>query len=168
MKSNFEFTSQTALTAKGLETFLPTYRTRRQWSDRVKEIDAPLFSGYLFSRFDAACRLPVLSAPGVVSIVSAGKTLLPVEERELEAVRAVLNSPVCAGPWPFLQVGQQVELVRGPLTGLEGLVVKIKNQFRLVVSVSLLQRSLAAEIESDWIRPKSVRSVTYGNLSIPA
>jgi len=168
VKSNFEFSSANILRAHGLETYLPTLSTRRRWSDRIKEVEAPLFPGYLFSRFEWDKRRPVITTPGVVGIVSAGKTLLPVDEAELEAVRAILLSNVVAGPWPFLKVGREVELVRGPLSGLEGILVKVKSSFRLVVSVSLLQRSLAAEIDADWVRPKPERRQVLLRKQIPA
>lgn len=153
VKSNFERTVSACLSGKGLEEFLPTYRTRRQWTDRTKEIEQPLFSGYLFSRFEPRNSMSVLTTPGVVGIVSAAKNLLPVADLEIEAIRTIVRSGLLAGPWPFLQVGQRVELVRGPLAGLEGILVKVKNQHRLVVSVTLLQRSISTEIDGDWVKP---------------
>ena len=153
-KANCETTSSALITAKGFEVYLPVYRARRRWSDRVKEIDVPLFPGYFFCRMAPEVRTPILSVPGVVGIVSAGIYPLPVNEQEVAAVRKLLTSGVVAGPWPFLREGQRVEVIRGPFAGLEGLLVKIKSQYRLVVSINLLQRSMAAEIESDWVRPK--------------
>jgi len=154
VKSNFEHAVSRHLRARGYEEFLPTYRARRRWSDRIKEIQVPLFGGYVFCRLEAGNRLPVLTTPGVVHLVGIGKTPCAVAEDELEAVRRIVESELLARPWPFLQLGQHVELVRGPLAGVEGILTKFKGNYRLVVSVQLLQRSVAVEIEGDWVRPR--------------
>jgi transcription antitermination factor NusG len=152
IKSNFEKVAATILEAKGLEVYFPTFRSRRRWSDRVKEIDQPLFPGYLFCRFDPYNRLPILVTPGVLSIVGVAKTPAPIEEDEIRAVRRIVNSGLAARPWPFLQVGQRVLIEKGPLTGTEGILLNFKNRFRIVVSISLLQRSIAAEIDVEMVR----------------
>jgi transcription antitermination factor NusG len=95
LRSNFEKTTAQLLEYRGYEVFLPTYRTRRRWSDRVKEIEAPFFAGYLFCRIDISHRLPVLTTPGVVGIVGRGKVPEPVGDHEITAVRAIVN-PVCS------------------------------------------------------------------------
>jgi transcription antitermination factor NusG len=154
VRSNFERVASVSFQEKGYETFLPVYLSRRRWSDRTKQVELPLFSGYVFSRFDANLRLPILQTPGVVSIIGSSVTgPLPVDEAEIEAVRTLLSSKVPVGPCPFLRVGQAVILDRGPLAGVEGLVLQIKENFRLVVSISILQRSVYAEIDRDWIKP---------------
>ena len=153
VRSNFEQVVSAALRGKGYEEFLPAYRRRQRWSDRIKEIDAPLFPGYTFCRFDPNHRLPVLTTPGVVSIVGTSQYPLPVAEAELDAVRAILASHQLVGPWPFLREGEWVTVERGPLAGLEGVLVKFKTQYRLVVSISLLQRSISAEVDRDCVRP---------------
>src|ERR1700677_4474973 len=91
-RSNFERSVSLSLQEKGKETFLPVYRSRRRWSDRTKEIELPLFAGYVFSRFDPYSRLPILQTPGVVSIVGSSTGPIPVEESEIEAVRALLQA----------------------------------------------------------------------------
>jgi transcription antitermination factor NusG len=141
------------LCGKGYETFLPLYRSSHRWSDRVKQLDLPLFPGYLFCRFDVGRRLPILTTPGVISVVGAGKTPISVDEEEIEAVRAILRSGLAAQPWPFLGVGSKVYIEHGPLTGVEGIVTNTDKVYRLVVSVSLLQRSVAVEIDREWARP---------------
>jgi transcription antitermination factor NusG len=142
------------LRGKGYEEFLPLYRSRRRWSDRIKELELPLFPGYLFCRFDASDRLmPILTTPGVIGIVGAGKTPVPVDEGEIEAIRAVLRSGLPARPWPFLRVGSKVYIEGGPLAGLEGIVTCTDKVYRLIVSVDLLQRSVAVEIDREWARP---------------
>jgi transcription antitermination factor NusG len=142
------------LRGKGYEEFLPLYRSRRLWSDRTKDLDTPLFPGYLFCRFDVSDRLmPILTTPGVIGIVGFGKTPVPVDEEEIEAVRAILRSGLGAQPWPFLQAGSKVYVERGPLAGLEGIVTDADKVSRLVVAVTLLQRSVAVEIDRKWARP---------------
>jgi transcription antitermination factor NusG len=153
VRSNFEWVAAQALRERGFEENLPSYRSRRRWSDRVKEVEAPLFPGYLFCRFNLQNRLPILTAPGVLHIVGSGKIPQPVDEQELLAVRTLARSGSPVTPWPFLRTGQRVELEYGPLAGLEGILVAVKNVSRIVVSVSLLQRSISAEVDSDWVRP---------------
>lgn len=131
------------------------YRSRRYWSDRVKEVDLPLFPGYIFCRFDPLHRLPILTSPGIVSIIGLGKNPEPVDDSEIARIQAIVSSGVLACPWPFLRAGQKILVSRGPLSGVEGFLVRLKNQYRLVVTIQLLQRSVAAEIDRDWVRPIS-------------
>ena len=141
------------LRVRGLEAFLPLYRENRRWSDRFKEVDLPLFPGYVFCQFDAACRLPVLTVPGVVHIVGAGKTLLPIEETEIEAIQAVVKSGFPAQPCSFLQTGERVRIEQGPLCGIEGILTGFRGPQRLVLSISLLQRSVRVELDGEQVRP---------------
>jgi transcription antitermination factor NusG len=150
-RSRFELTTSLALRDKGFTEFLPTYRSKRQWSDRVKELDLPLFPGYVFCRFSASDPWRVLNSPGVVHIVSAGNRPIPVEDREIESVRTVCGADVKASPSPAIEPGQRLVIVRGPLKGAEGILVRTKDECRLVVSISLLQRAISAELEWDWI-----------------
>jgi transcription antitermination factor NusG len=119
----------------------------------VKELELPLFPGYSFCRFDVSHRLPILTTPGVIGIVGIGKIPAPVDLDEIEAVRLILRSGLAAQPWPLLRVGSKVYIERGPLVGLEGIVTNTDKVFRLIVSVSLLQRSVAVEIDREWARP---------------
>lgn len=153
VRSRFECTTSNILRDKGFEQFLPLYRSRRRWSDRVKEIDMPLFPGYVFCRFDASSPLGVLTTPGVVHIVSAGRTPIPVDELEISALQDICGSGLPLQPWPYLEAGRRVSIEQGPLAGTEGVVIEMKGRYRLVVSISMLQRSVAAEIDRDWIRP---------------
>jgi transcription antitermination factor NusG len=143
----------TYLSGKGYDQYLPLYLSRRQWSDRVKPVDLPLFGGYVFSRFDPLKRLPILTIPGVLSVVSFGQGPAPVDDGELSAIRRIAESGAPAEPWPFLKVGQRVRVERGPLAGVEGILLQMRSQSRIVVSVSLLQRSVAAEVGRDCISP---------------
>ena len=145
--------ASTTLRGKGYQEFLPLYRSRRRWSDRTKELELPLFPGYLFCRFDVNDRLPILTTPGVIGIVGIGKTPAPVDLDEIEAIRVILRSGLAAQPWPSLRVGSKVYIEGGPLTGLEGIITSTDKVYRLIVSVSLLQRSVAVEIDHEWARP---------------
>jgi transcription antitermination factor NusG len=151
VRSNFEQMVSAALRAKGYEEFLPLIKVRRRWSDRTRCMDQPLFPGYVFCRFDALRRVPVLEAPGVVGLIAFGKQLASIPEKEIAAVKAMLLSSLSVRPHPFLESGQKIRVVRGPLAGVEGVVVEIKKEFRLVASVTLLQRSVSVEIDHGWV-----------------
>jgi transcriptional antiterminator NusG len=144
-------TAQT-LQMEGFEGFLPLYSSERVWSDRIKKLENPLFPGYVFCRFDLRTRQAILKTPGVVSIVSFGKTPEPVDDAEVAALQAVCRSGLAATPWPTPEVGSKVQLHEGPLRGLEGIMVEDKKT-RLVLSLTLLQRSVAVEIDREWIEP---------------
>ena len=154
VRSKFERTVSIILRDKGFEEFLPLYSAKRKWSDRVKQLDLPLFPGYVFCRIDVSARLlPVVTIPGVLRIVSAGKYPIAVSDLEIEAVQAVLRSGLPAMPWPGLSAGSPVLIEHGPLAGLEGFVLEVNKKYRLIVSVSLLQRAVAVEIEREWVGP---------------
>ncbi len=142
-----------AISSKELEAFLPLYTTRRRWSDRVKQLELPLFDGYVFCRLDLQYRMPVLTIPGVIQIVGVGKTPTPIAETEIAALQSVVKSGLPSMPWPFLQVGQKVRVEYGPLRELEGILLQTKGAHRLVLSVSLLQRSVAVEVDRDSVVP---------------
>jgi len=146
----------------GYECYLPVIKFTRQWSDRVKEIEAPLFPGYLFCRMNPHNRLPVLITPGVIQIVGVGKTPVPVEEQEIAAIQRVGKSGISIMPWPYLQVGQVARIEDGPLRGMTGIIIKIKSGLKLVLSVELLQRSIAVEIDRNWISAPRSGSITTG------
>jgi transcription antitermination factor NusG len=153
VKANCEQVAAAAIKNRGFEEFLPAYQTRRRWSDRVREVNAPLFPGYVFARLDPNNRLPILTIPSVVEIVSVAKKPIPIPEVEIDAVQLVLQTGAHCGPWPLLKAGQMVRIERGPLAGLEGVLLQIKNRYRLVISVSILQRGVAVEVDLDSIRP---------------
>ncbi|MGJ5813094.1 UpxY family transcription antiterminator [Paludibaculum fermentans] len=143
------------LNATGLEEFLPLYQVRRRWSDRVKVVDVPLFEGYVFCRFDDTQLVPVLSAPGVVHVVTFDGSPARIPEAEIEAVRQLVRSKLPASPCPYLKEGAPVRIRSGPMKGVEGRLVEIRNQYRLRVSVHMLQRSVEVEID-----PESVEALT--------
>ena len=135
----------------GYECYLPVIKFTRHWSDRLKEIEMPLFPGYLFCRMNPHNRLPVLMTPGVIQIVGVGKTPVPVEEQEIDAIQRVGKSGISLMPWPYLQVGHIARIENGPLRGMTGIVIRIKSGLKLVLSVNLLQRSIAVEVDRSWI-----------------
>ena len=159
VKPRCETLTAAALDGKGFEQFLPLQTVRRKWSDRVKTSETPLFPGYVFCRFDPQNRLPVLTAPGVVDVVGWGKIPAPIPDEEIERVRRMVQSGLLVSPWPYLELGQAVLIERGPLAGMEGILVEVKGRCRLVVSINLLKRSISAEVERSCVRPvKSVAS----------
>ena len=151
VRTGRELLSAQHLQSRGYEVFLPRYRERRRWSDRVKTVDRALFAGYLFSRLHSDVVGKIVTTPGVVRIVGDGRRPLPVPTDEVEAIRRIVDTRLMAEPWPFLQTGQVVRVEFGPLRGLKGVVLQTKHQHRLVVSVSLLQRSVAVEISRDCL-----------------
>jgi transcription antitermination factor NusG len=124
---------------------------RKRWSDRIKEIEAPLFAGYLFCRFNPQDRLPILKTPSVLQIVSFNKVPAALDESEIRSVQTIVAAGLTHHPWPFLAVGDRVRIESGPLVGLEGILTNVKSSQRLVLSVTLLQRSVAVEIDSAFV-----------------
>jgi transcription antitermination factor NusG len=153
LKPRFEKVVAQHLRYKGYEEYLPVYRSRRRWSDRIKEIELPLFPGYIFCKFDVLDRLPVLIIPGVMSVVNFGGMPHAVEEHELRAVQTVIESGLPYGPWSCMPAGTPVSVRYGPLRGLEGVVVEAKNNYQLIISVTLLARSVSVEIDRDCVTP---------------
>jgi transcription antitermination factor NusG len=153
VRSNFEHTTSAFVKSNGHQVFLPTYREQRQWSDRIRDVDVPLFRGYFFCNMDIGQRQDVVRAPGFLNIVKSGPTFVPVPESEIAAVMTIVNSPVFKTPWPYVCLGEKVIIYRGPLAGVEGILLEQKSDRRVIVSVHLLQRSVAAEVSLDWVRP---------------
>ena len=140
------------LRSKGLESFLPLYRARRRWTDRIQSVDLPLFPGYVFCRFTYANRLPVLNTPGVMSVVGFSEEPIPVTDDEISRIRTIQASGLPSQPWPYVRVGQRARIEWGSLAGLEGVLIREKHALRVVVSVELLRRAVAVEIDRDMIR----------------
>jgi len=153
VRPRFEKIVATHLDYKGYEEYLPLYRSRRKWSDRIKEVDLPLFPGYIFCKFDIRQRLPILVIPGVMSVVGLGKNPAAVPDDEIAAVQNVAKSGLTYEPSGFISTGQRARIERGPLQGLVGIVVAVKKNYRLIISVNLLQRSVAVEIDNDSVMP---------------
>jgi transcription antitermination factor NusG len=144
-----------ALRGKEYEEYLPLYRKRNRWSDRQKDVDLPLFPGYVFYRAELSGRPPLVTTPGVIGILRFGNIPAIVSPREIEAIRAVIQSGATAEPWPYLCEGQRVRVNRGALAGLEGILIRTKSDWRVVLSVDVLCRSVAVEIYREWVEPIS-------------
>jgi transcription antitermination factor NusG len=148
------------LDRQGFETFLPKYTSVRQWSDRKKEVEQPLFPGYLFCRFDFEQRRPIVVTPGVLQVVGNRHMAIPVADREIEALQTAVASGLPTQPWPYLEIGERVRINSGKLTGLEGVLINFKGNHRVVLSVSLLQRSVALEVDLAWLESSEKRRTT--------
>jgi transcription antitermination factor NusG len=151
VKPNCEKRVGQQLQYRDYDQYVPTYRLKRKWSDRNKVLDVPLLPGYVFCRLLIENRLPVLMTPGVLSFVGLGRQPVPIPFEQIDAVRRVAESDLCCGPCAYVGVGDVVRVEHGPLAGLEGIVTRLRGKDRLVVSIDLLQRSIAAELESEWI-----------------
>src|ERR1700691_3291136 len=152
VRTRWEGSTAVILSGKGYETFLPTYKAKRRRNARSSEINAPLFPGYVFCQFDATKRLPILITPGVIAVVGRGRVPLPVDDSEIAAIQTVVSSGYRAEPWPYLELGQRIRIERDALAGLEGILVNFKGSHRIIVSVSLLHRSVALEIDRSCVR----------------
>ena len=136
------------LEERRIETFLPLYRSLRQWKDRRKEVELALFPSYLFARLLTNSKLPVLQVPGVVSIVTFNGELAVLPEQEIDTLRNALHNQLCVEPCPYLKVGRRVRVVRGPMAGAEGILSRKKDRYRFVISVDVLMRSVAVEVDA--------------------
>ena len=137
---------------RGLTAFSPCTKLWKRYADRRKQIEQPLFPGYVFCRLDVAQRLPVLMTPGVAHIVGIGQTPEPVPTHEIFSLQQ-LSAAASVQPHPYLHVGQRVRVEVGPFAGVEGQLVQFKGTDRLVVSVNLLQRSISAEVDPRLVVP---------------
>jgi transcription antitermination factor NusG len=151
VKPRMEKTTAFFLESKGYEHLLPTYKTTREPGRECA--DKPLFPGYVFCRFDSQLRSPIITTPGVVRIVGCGRQPVCIPDDEMEAIGAVTASGTTALPCPFLRHGQMVEVCEGPLRGTRGMVAGHGSESRLIISITLLQRSISVEIEPRCLRP---------------
>ncbi len=148
VRTRYEAGVADQLSRQGYDQFLPLYKLRKRWSDRIKEVDAPLFPGYLFCRFNPQDRLPILKTPGVIQIVGFKTGPAAVDEAEIRSIQTLVAAGAPHQPWPFLAAGDRVRIESGPLLGLEGILTEVRRSYRLVLSVTLLQRSVAVDIDS--------------------
>jgi len=154
VKPQHEMAAAAALAMRGIEQFAPAYSLVRAnvRADR-RMVRLPLFPGYVFCYFSRAERATALKTPGVTSIVGFGGIPTPIADAEIERVRAMTDSGLPVQPWPYVERGHAVRIESGPLRGLEGVVVQVKDDYRLVVSVTLLQRSVSVNIDRDVVVP---------------
>jgi transcription antitermination factor NusG len=141
---------------RGVERYLPVYRGRYRSGGRFKDVDLPLFPQYVFCRIGTGSRAHVLSTPGVFRFVTFGNKPASVDADELDSVRRVVGSGSELQPWPFLKVGDHVEIAEGPLRGLGGQLIHTKGKCQLILDISLLQRSVAVTIDRCWVRPSHI------------
>ncbi len=151
-----------SLAYKGFEVFLPVYISARQWSDRTRKRSAPLFPGYVFLRGELNRQIGILTSPGVLDLVRFEGVPAIIPDTEIEAVRQILARRLQVEPYPFLECGEWVRIKDGPLESLEGILVRHKRQFRLVLSVQLLQKSVAVEVDA-WLVERAPRHERPGS-----
>jgi len=152
VRRRFEKIVSRTLHSKGYDEFLPLYHGFRRSSEGTKQIELPLFPGYVFCRFDFLNRLQILTVPGVNAVAGFGPRVTPIAESELDSLRTVLNSGRACAPCPFIADGTRARVESGPLAGTEGFVTALDNKLRLVVSVTMIQRSLAVDVESETLK----------------
>lgn len=136
-----------------IEVFLPLYERRSRWKDRIKKIETPLFAGYCFVRLRRSDRLTVLKAVGVVGLVGLGGEPEPIPDSEIEALRTLASSRLIYEPFPFLVEGMVVEVVRGPLMGVRGRLLRKDRELRVVLSVTLIRQSVSVVIDAADVAP---------------
>ena len=143
------------LTAKGFKVFLPLYESTRRWRDRKKVLSLPLFPCYLFVRGGLDRKLQVATTPGVHMILNRGEHVAIVPNEEIEAIQRALDGDFSVEPFPFLRCGTRVRVTRGALEGVEGILIRKKNLFRLILSVDMLAQSVAVEVDASDVKPCS-------------
>lgn len=138
---------------KGLNYFLPLYRSVRRWKDRRKELDLALFPGYVFVNLNLRDRLGVLQAPGVMQFVTFQGQPAAVPDPEIRALESGLSAGLRPQPHPYLRQGKKVRVKSGPLADAEGILIRRKEGFRLVLSIDLLMRSVTLEVDEADVEP---------------
>jgi len=155
------------LHGKGYRHFLPLYRCPRRWTHRVKISELPLFPGYLFCRFNAQDRLPILKTPAVIQVLGVCGTPIPINESEINAIQTIVASGLKSQPWPLLEIGTRVRIEYGALCGVEGVLLDFRGRHRLIVSVALLQRAVAVEVDRAWASPLINRTNSQKVVELP-
>lgn len=146
-KHQHEKTANALLAGKGFEVFLPLYRAEHLWKDRTKVVLLPVFPCYLFVRTDFERKLELLQTPGVFWLIESGGRPCEVPKSEIEAIRQITQSPAKVEPHPYLKCGDYVRVQQGALAGIEGVLIRVKNRYRVVVSVDLLQKGVSVEVD---------------------
>jgi transcriptional antiterminator NusG len=150
VRPRHEFLAASILRHKGFREFLPTYKSKRQWSDRRKEIELPFFPGYIFCRFSSQVHAPILTTPGVIRIVGINSA---IPDSEIEAIQAIVSLRIPATPCSYLKIGTRVQVIAGPLAGIQGILLSYRNHHSLILSVTLVQNSISVEIEHTNVTP---------------
>lgn len=151
VRSRHEKFVSAQLQVKQQEVFLPLYAAKRRWADRWKTVSLPLFPGYVFCRFGPQHLSTVLRTSGVIDCVRSGCEPASIDSKQIESIQLAVNSTLLTEPYAGLAKGQQVMMTDGPLRGMIGTLIEMRGNFRLVLSVELLQRSVLVEIQRDWV-----------------
>ena len=147
-RANHEKNVARQLESRSVDFFLPLYEKVSKWKDRTVKLRLPLFPGYVFVRLVLEEKLRLLQIPGVVHLVGSSGRPVPLPENEMQALREGLNKSILAEPCPYLRVGRRVRVRSGPLKGMEGILLKKKTGYRFVLSLELIQRSIAVEVDA--------------------
>lgn len=147
------------LEAKGFEVFLPLYESVRRWKDRRKLLSLPLFPCYVFVRGGMERRLQVITTPGIHMVLTHGERIATIPDGEIDAIRRTVLGQFRVEPHPFLKCGERVRVIRGSLQGVEGILVRKKNLYRLVLSVQMLAQSVCVEIDAMDVEPVAAQGV---------
>ncbi len=167
IRPRYESMAATLLKNKGYDILAPVYHSIRRWSDRTKCLEAPLFPGYIFCQFDPRARsdAPVVKTPGVIKILGFSNKPTPLDEVEIESVRIATESPFSPRPHPYVHAGARVRIVAGPLAGVEGILIKHNKRDALVISVSMLNRSIAVQVDNSCVESAEMVSSDRGTKS---
>ena len=151
VKPRHEKSVHRILGIKEQDSFLPLYGKNHRYARREKVFHLPWFPGYVFCRFSlGACR-PVITTPGVIRVLGSGGDAIPIDDSEIASIKLAINARTPVEPWPFLQAGERVRITEGALAGVEGTLIQVKQEPRIVLSVALLQRSVLLEIDRTLI-----------------
>ena len=153
------------LTSKGFETLLPLYSAAHRWKDRTKLLSLPLFPCYVFLKGGLERRLDILTTPGIRALVSTAGQPAAIPHSEIEGVRRAVESGACVEPHPLLKCGEWVRVKYGPLQGIEGILVRKKNLYRLVLSVEILGKAASVEIDAFVIERMNYAASKIARLS---
>ncbi len=158
VKPRFDKAVAQALEMKGYETLLPLYKKHHKYGARSKVAELPLFPGYVCCRFDVLTRLPILTTPGVIQVLGAGNMPIPLSDVEITSLQTAIKAQLPVQPFPFVDAGRRVRINSGALAGVEGIVIDCKQRLRLVLSITLLQRSVLLEIDRDQVSAEEGRA----------
>lgn len=147
VKPRHEKTVALQLKEKQEECFLPVIRQERQWAKRLAHVDLPLIPGYIFCRSERFRFLPILTTPGVLGVIRAGNSPVPIPHEEIRALERAIKASVQMEPCPFVELGQKVQIRTGPLAGINGMVTELRKAKQLVLSVNLLRRSVLVHVD---------------------
>jgi len=156
VQSRYKEKVKESLRGKGFKVMFPQYTSVRQYSDRLKKIALPLFPGYVFCQMDQNRRLPVLITPGVEYVVGFCGRMEPIPQQQIDALESLSTAELDSQPWPYLAIGDRIRIAAGALAGVEGFLIRTQGTDRLILSIEMLQRSIAVCIERTWVQPKTL------------